>query len=49
MRDVLKRTLKEKMGTVTSYEDLVKTRNVAYTNQAGPFTDLGAVFTQEVV
>jgi hypothetical protein len=48
MRDGLKRTLKEKMGAVTSYADLVKKRNAAYTNQAGPFPDLDAVCTQEV-
>jgi hypothetical protein len=49
MRDGLKRTLKEKMGAVTSYEDLVKKRNIAYKNQAGPFTDLDAVYTLDVV
>jgi hypothetical protein len=49
LRDSLKRSLKEKMGAVTSFEDLLKKRNAAYKNQAGPFTDLDAVYTQDVV
>jgi hypothetical protein len=49
VRDGLKRSLKEKMGAVTSFEDLVKKRNAAYKNQAGPFTDLDTLCTQDVV
>jgi hypothetical protein len=49
MRDGLKRSLKEKMGAVTSFEDFANKRSAAYKNQVGPFTDLDAVFTQEVV
>jgi hypothetical protein len=49
LRDGLKRTLKEKMGAVTSFEDLVKKRNATYKNQVGPFTDLDAVHTKDVV
>jgi hypothetical protein len=49
MRDGLKRGLKEKMNGLTSFDELVKKRNSAYKNQAGPFTDLDAVYSQEVV
>jgi hypothetical protein len=37
------------MGSVTSIDDLIKKRNSAYKNQVGPFTDLDAVYTQDVV
>jgi hypothetical protein len=41
--------LKEKMGAVTSFDDPVSKRNAVYKNQTGLFTDLGALYSQEVV
>jgi hypothetical protein len=49
MRDALKRSVKEKMASLTSFDDLVNKRNAVYMNQTGPFTDLDAVYSQEVV
>jgi hypothetical protein len=49
VREALKQSLKEKMGIVASFDELVNKRNATYKNQTGPFTDLGAVFSQEVV
>jgi hypothetical protein len=49
MRDGLKRSFKEKMGSLTTFDELVKKRNVTYKNQTGPFTDPNAVYSQEVV
>jgi hypothetical protein len=49
MRDNLKRILKEKMGPCMSFDELVNKRNAAYKNQIGPFTDLDAVYSKEVV
>jgi hypothetical protein len=49
MRDSLKRSLKEKMGSSMSFEELMKKRNSVYKNQTGPFTDIHAVYAQEVV
>jgi hypothetical protein len=49
IRDSLKRGLKEKMGQASSFDELMKRRNVAYKDQTGPFTDIDALFVQEVV
>jgi hypothetical protein len=49
VREALKRSLREKMGIVASFDEFVNKRNATHENQTGPFTDLGAVFSQEVV
>jgi uncharacterized membrane protein len=49
MREGLMRTLREKMGSLTSFDELVKKRNVVYKNQTGPFNDMDAVYSKEVV
>jgi hypothetical protein len=48
-RDGLKRTLKEKMGSSIAFDELMKKRNSAYKNATGPFVDIDAVYTQDVV
>jgi hypothetical protein len=49
VRESLKRSLKERMGNSTSFDELFKKRNAAYKNQTSPFTDTDALFSQEVV
>jgi post-segregation antitoxin (ccd killing protein) len=49
MRGGLKRSLREKMGSLASFDEFVKKRNVVYKNQTGPYMDFDAVYSLEVV